>query len=385
MKKRRPWRNRTLAFWLSIESVVVTLVTVAPFAMLHILDRFHWLWASTVSVLGILAVMGLVVGITATLFSRQFNRMVSGLTRGLKAVADGDFSQYLEPEEGGPLQPAYEDFNKMSKELQSIQTLRSDFINHFSHEFKTPITAIKGFAELLREPDTTPEEREQYLQIILDESSHLADLANSTLLLTRLESQQFIAEKRPYPLDEQIKRCAILLSPSWEKKQISFTASLEPAEFVGNEELMRHVWINLLDNAVKYTPEGGEITVTLQVRPEELEISVADTGIGMPEEVRSHVFDKYYQGSRSSGSGCSATRFLRNSDRIIEKNSAILRSISELAQMHRRPPKKPGAAHAKERAFLALGGAVLPPLLRRLSPRGSSYSPSPSSAATAVA
>lgn len=147
------------------------------------------------------------------------------------------------------------------------------------------------------------EEREQYLQIILDESSHLADLANSTLLLTRLESQQFIAEKRPYPLDEQIKRCAILLSPSWEKKQISFTASLEPAEFVGNEELMRHVWINLLDNAVKYTPEGGEITVTLQVRPEELEISVADTGIGMPEEVRSHVFDKYYQGSRSSGSG----------------------------------------------------------------------------------
>lgn len=170
MKKRRPWRNRTLAFWLSIESVVVTLVTVAPFAMLHILDRFHWLRASTVSVLGILAVMGLVVGITATLFSRQFNRMVSGLTRGLKAVADGDFSQYLEPEEGGPLQPAYEDFNKMSKELQSIQTLRSDFINHFSHEFKTPITAIKGFAELLREPDTTPEEREQYLQIILDES-----------------------------------------------------------------------------------------------------------------------------------------------------------------------------------------------------------------------
>ena len=126
MKKRRPWRNRTLAFWLSIESVVVTLVTVAPFAMLHILDRFHWLRASTVSVLGILAVMGLVVGITATLFSRQFNRMVSGLTRGLKAVADGGFSQYLEPEEGGPLQPAYEDFNKMSKELQSIQTLRSE-------------------------------------------------------------------------------------------------------------------------------------------------------------------------------------------------------------------------------------------------------------------
>lgn len=317
MKKRRPWRNRTLAFWLSIESVVVTLVTVAPFAMLHILDRFHWLRASTVSVLGILAVMGLVVGITATLFSRQFNRMVSGLTRGLKAVADGDFSQYLEPEEGGPLQPAYEDFNKMSKELQSIQTLRSDFINHFSHEFKTPITAIKGFTELLREPDTTPEEREQYLQIILDESSHLADLANSTLLLTRLESQQFIAEKRPYPLDEQIKRCAILLSPAWEKKRISFTANLEPAEYAGNEELMRHVWINLLNNAVKYTPEGGEITVALQARPEELTVSVADTGIGMSEEVRAHIFDKYYQGN-PNGSGRGLGLGLSIVQRIVE-------------------------------------------------------------------
>ena len=90
------------------------------------------------------------------------------------------------------------------------------------------------------------------------------------LLLTKLESQQCIAEKRPYSLDEQIKRCAILLSPAWEKKRISFTANLEPAEYAGNEELMRHVWINLLNNAVKYTPEGGEITVTLQARPEEL-------------------------------------------------------------------------------------------------------------------
>ena len=204
MNKRKRGHNRTLGFWLALESIVVTLAAVAPFALLHLVNRFYWLRASTVLALGMLVIMGSVVGVTATLFSRRFNRMVSGLTRGLRAVADGDFSQRLEPEEGGPLQPAYEDFNKMSKELQSIQTLRTDFINHFSHEFKTPITAIKGFAELLREPDTTPEERDQYLQIILDESSRLADLANSTLLLTKLESQQCIAEKRPYSLDEQI-------------------------------------------------------------------------------------------------------------------------------------------------------------------------------------
>ena len=296
MKKRRPWRNRTLAFWLSIESVVVTLVTVAPFAMLHILDRFHWLWASTVSVLGILAVMGLVVGITATLFSRQFNRMVSGLTRGLKAVADGDFSQYLEPEEGGPLQPAYEDFNKMAEELQGVQTLREDFINSFSHEFKTPITAVSGFAELLQEPGLTEEERSQYLQIIAEEAHRLANLANSTLLMSRLESQHSIPEKEPFPLDEQIKRCTILLSSAWEKKRIAFSADLEPVSYVGNEELMRHVWLNLLNNAINFSPEGGEVSVTLQCSPEQIQVRISDTGIGMSPEMMTHIFDQYYQG-----------------------------------------------------------------------------------------
>lgn len=317
MKPRRKKSLHGLPVWLTLESIVVTVAAVAPFALLHVINRNYWAHAPTILALGMLVIMGSVVGITATLFNRYFNRMVSRLTRGLRAVADGDFSQQLDPEKGGPLQPAYEDFNKMSKELQSIQTLRSDFINHFSHEFKTPITAIKGFAELLQEPDTTPEERDQYLQIILEESSRLADLANSTLLLTKLESQQCIAEKRPYSLDEQIKRCAILLSPAWEKKQISFTANLEPAEYDGNEELMRHVWLNLLSNAVKYTPEGGEITVTLQAGPEELIVSVADTGIGMSEEVRAHIFDKYYQGS-PNGSGRGLGLGLSIVQRIVE-------------------------------------------------------------------
>ena len=302
--RRAPCKKRKdLAGWLALESVIVTLTSASVFILLHIWGTFYWNVTpkSSTLVFWSLVIMGAIVGITSTLFSRHFNHLVSGLTGGLKSVAEGDFSRRLDPKKGGPLEAAYEDFNKMSQELQSIQTLRDDFINHFSHEFKTPITAVKGFAELLREPETTPEEREQYLQIIIDESSRLADLANNTLLLTKLESQQFIAEKRRYSLDEQIKRCAILPSPAWEKKEISFTANLEPAEYDGNEELMRHVWLNLLSNAVKYTPEGGEIAVTLQPSREELTVTVADTGIGMPPEVRAHIFDKYYQGSPNSG------------------------------------------------------------------------------------
>ena len=242
--------------------------------------------------------VALVVGTVSALFNWAFNHCVSQLTHGLKAVAEGDFSIRLDPERAGPLAGAYQDFNKMTEGLQGVQTLRSDFINNFSHEFKTPITAVKGFAELLQEGDITPEEREEYLQIILDESARLADLANSTLLLSKLESQQYLSNKTVFLLDEQIKRCAILLSPSWEQKGLVFSADLEPARCCGSEELLRHVWLNLLGNAVKYTPEGGEISVALRAGPETVLVQVSDTGIGMSEEVQGHVFEKYYQGEQ---------------------------------------------------------------------------------------
>ena len=124
----------------------------------------------------------------------------------------------------------------------------------------------------------------------------MANLANSTLLMSRLESQHSIPEKEPFPLDEQIKRCTILLSSAWEKKRIAFSADLEPVSYVGNEELMRHVWLNLLNNAIKFTPEGGEVSVTLQCSPEQIQVRISDTGIGMSPEMMTHIFDQYYQG-----------------------------------------------------------------------------------------
>lgn len=289
-----------LGIWLALGSSITTISAVVTFAFLHLVAD-HVQAGSPAKYRLLLFVVtffsiAVVVGTVSALFNRAFNRCVSQLTRGLRAVAEGDFTVRLDPWRAGPLSDAYRDFNKMAQELQGVQTLRSDFINNFSHEFKTPITAVKGFAELLLDPSTSGEEREEYLQIILDESARLADLANSTLLLSKLESQQYISNKTVFLLDEQIKRCAILLSPAWEKKEIAFSADLESARYCGNEELMRHVWLNLLGNAVKYTPEGGEVSVTLRVGPGMLRVQVSDTGIGMSEEVQAHVFDKYYQG-----------------------------------------------------------------------------------------
>ena len=295
-RKQRP--NVSLLLWLTKEFIILSILSNLVCTALYM--AVSWLLtgtplpASHSSGLGPLLFL---IGSTVILgcgLNYRFNQFLTGLAGGLRGVAEGNFSLRLDPRRAGPLAAAYEDFNKMAEELQGVQTLREDFINSFSHEFKTPITAVSGFAELLQEPGLTEEERSQYLQIIAEEAHRLANLANSTLLMSRLESQHSIPEKEPFSLDEQIKRCTILLSSAWEKKRIAFSADLEPVSYVGNEELMRHVWINLLNNAIKFTPEGGEVSVTLQCSPEQIQVRISD--IGMSPEMMSHIFDQYYQG-----------------------------------------------------------------------------------------
>ncbi|MBU5434446.1 cell wall metabolism sensor histidine kinase WalK [Pseudoflavonifractor sp. MSJ-37] len=302
----RRWHAHTLTMWIGIMSIAFATESIVLYMLIDMavrrLDR-EGIHVEHVRAFWILVPLILFVGVVSYLGNKRIHRFQTLLSDGLRSVADGDFSVRLDEDEGGPLAPAFADFNKMAEELQSVQTLRNDFINDFSHEFKTPITAVKGFTELLLEPGCSEEERQEYLQIILAESTRLADLTSSTLLLSKVESQHCISEKTDFPLDEQVKRCAILFSHAWEEKGISFTADLAPARYHGNEELMRQIWINLLSNAVKYTPQGGEISVSLTAVGDELAVSISDNGVGMSPEVQAHVFDKYYQGDPDHAGG----------------------------------------------------------------------------------
>ncbi len=221
------------------------------------------------------------------------------LAEGFDKVSHGEFGYQLEVPRRGNMKQVFIDFNKMSTELKSIQALKDEFIHDFSHEFKTPIASINGFANLLLEGGLTPEEEKQYLRIISDESARLSALAENTLMLNRLENQQFVGEVHPYRLDLQLKECIILLEHEWAAKDISINSELEPVEYEGNANLLQQVWLNLLSNAVKFTPQHGEIGVNLKADGAFVEVRVSDTGIGMSREVASHVFDKYYQGDAS--------------------------------------------------------------------------------------
>ena len=304
MKKKHSKYRKTWLLWVALEGLVATFAIMNSFLLLRYLYLSHGtaIPEASVSAAGsVLSAVYLPLLITLILttgfLEHKLSANVTNLMDGLRAVAGGDYSVRLKTDKHQLLDDLCEDFNRMTEELQSVRTLREDFVNSYSHEFKTPITAIKGFAELLSEPDLTEEERQQYLRIIQDESAHLAELTNRTLLLTKLQSQRFLPDQTTFSLDEQIRRCAILCAHSWEEKHLTFSAELESVDCTSNEELLRQVWINLLNNAIRYTPPGGEIGVELRQVGGEAVVRVWDTGMGMTPEVQSHIFEKYYQGA----------------------------------------------------------------------------------------
>ena len=221
----------------------------------------------------------------------------------LNKVAGGDYNAKIPYKRLDGFNSVYENFNKMTEELKSVKALREDFVHDFSHEFKTPIASINGFANLLLEGGVSEEERRQVLKIIADESDRLSRLAESMLALSKIENQQFLGESKKFRLDVQIKDCIILLQRQWEDKNIEISSSLSRISYTGDENLLKQVWLNLLSNAIKYTPEGGKICVSLKREGGSITASVKDTGIGIPEEAIPKIFEKYYQVSSGSGNG----------------------------------------------------------------------------------
>ncbi len=198
----------------------------------------------------------------------------------------------------------------MTQELSSIQTFRSDFINNFSHEFKTPIVSIRGFAKLLKEGDLTEEERQEYLDIIISESERLADLSTNVLNLSKYESIEIVSDVKPFRIDEQIRRTLVLLESKWEKKDLDMNVELEEIVYNGNAELLQLIWINLLDNAIKFTKNNGNIQIRLSKWNGGIRFQVQDDGTGMDQQTQAHIFDKFYQADNShktNGNGLGLT------------------------------------------------------------------------------
>ena len=249
--------------------------------------------------LGTLVIALFILVVVFAVIYRRRKRELTTLSESIEKVANGDYSAKIKYKKRDSLAHVYRDFNRMSAELENVQFLRKDFINNYSHEFKTPIASINGFASLLLEKELSREEQNTYLKIIQEESDRLSRLTSNTILLSKLSSQEIISDTERYDLGEQLRQCSIILSQQWLAKQQTFTGELPQVYYTGSRELMQHLWLNLIGNAVKYTPVGGEISVELGKYDNMAQVRITDTGVGMDPETLEHLFDPYYQGGPS--------------------------------------------------------------------------------------
>ena len=250
------------------------------------------LWPMLMVLMCILFALVLTLG-----FGGQKLRPIHKVNDAMKRVSQGDFSIRLDEREGdGEIRELMASYNHMAEELSGIEMFRTDFINNFSHEFKTPIVSIRGFARQLERDDLTDEQRREYTRIIAAESERLANMSANILLLTKLENQQIVTDKARYRLDEQIRSCILLLEKQWEEKELDLRLDLDELEYEGNEEMMSHVWVNLLGNAIKFSPLGGVLEVSCMQVQSFIVARVTDHGEGMDADTQLRVFEKFYQG-----------------------------------------------------------------------------------------
>lgn len=225
---------------------------------------------------------------------------IISISEATKEVAKGNFAVTLE--ENAPmleLQEMAHNFNIMVRELTGTEFLRNDFVENVSHEFKTPLSAIEGYVTLLQKPGLTEKKRAEYTKKILYNTKRLSSLTGNILLLSRLENQETGIKREPFCLDEQLRELILSQEESWSEKNLKLEIDLDSADYCGNKDLLAHVWQNILSNAIKFTSVGGMVRILLCSRSDAIEVSITDDGIGMSEEVKRRVFEKFYQGDKS--------------------------------------------------------------------------------------
>ena len=298
-------------------------------------DRWFELFRSPVQLL----ILSLILGtLLSTLLSRMLVRPINRLVEATKKVAQGDFSVRVHLDEGeDEIAELVGSFNDMTQELGNNEIFKKDFINSFSHEFKTPIVSIRGFARQLQREDLTEEQKKEYVDIIVRESERLANMSSNILLLTRLENQQIMPDLRKYRLDEQLREAVLLLERQWSEKELELEIDLTDLSITANEEMLSHVWINLIGNAVKFSNPGGKLGVSCRMEGTSAVVKISDSGVGMDEATQKRIFDKFYQGDVSgSASPSHATEGnglgLPLAKRIVELSGGCIRVESRPGQ-----------------------------------------------------
>ena len=269
-------------------------------------------------------------GIAVFLFMRSALRPLRKMTEAAGSIAEGDFKVRVDENRGGrELKEVSHAFNTMTQKLEGVEEGRREFVSNVSHELRTPITSIRGFAEGMADGVIPEEEHPKYLRLVADESKRLSGLVNDLLALSRLERDDAAPEMSVFDINEMLRRAIIQRMTDVEEKEIEIACEPEtdPCPVRADRDRIDQVVINLLDNAIKFTDRGGKITLSSRVRSGKAEITVRDNGIGVAEEDREKIFDRFFTADRAHTSGKGTGLGLSICRRIMEMHGQSLRLL----------------------------------------------------------
>lgn len=288
-------------FIFSSAAVVGSLLSTAlAMFIVWLLNRRFGVWLGMPYTIRVLLICILSGAAIAVGLSKIFVSPMMKLGDAMRKVAGGDFSVRLDcTSRIHDVREVYDSFNTMVKELGNTETLQTDFVSNVSHEFKTPINAIEGYASLLQDTQLTDEQKNAYIDKIIFNTRRLSDLVGNILLLSKVNNQTISPKTSTFRLDEQVRQSILALESKWENKEIEFDIDLDEIEYTGFENLLSHVWLNLIDNAVKFSPQNGQIRIRLKQLDGSVTFSIWDNGLPIPEADIDRIFNKFYQGDNS--------------------------------------------------------------------------------------
>ncbi|WP_337588923.1 HAMP domain-containing sensor histidine kinase [Gorillibacterium massiliense] len=255
------------------------------------------------SVLGFV-LFGIVVSIVSPHFQRRQNVYFKELTDALHRISQGDFQVRVDPfgrrnPDDGPFNTIVLSINKMVANLQELDGMRQEFISNVSHEIQSPLTSITGFARAMTYEELPREVQLQYLQIIDAESTRLSKLSDDLLRLASLDSAHHPFHPENFRLDKQIQLHILAFEPQWLAKEIDIEVDLPEISITADKSLLSQIWVNLIQNALKFTPKGGIITVSLAQEDDRVVVRITDTGCGMSHEEQLRIFERFYKADKS--------------------------------------------------------------------------------------
>jgi signal transduction histidine kinase len=242
----------------------------------------------------------LIIGSVTFLFvAKLLVKPVKELIQATKELAKGNYDVQVAIKRKDEIGLLASNFNHMTNKLNKLEEMRSEFVSNVSHEIQSPLTSIKGFAKVLRNKQLTEEKKEHYLSIIEAESERLSMMSERLLKLASLDSEQHPFQPTTYKLDEQIRKIILALEPHWESKKLQLVLNLPQTEIVADRLLLEQVWINLLQNAIKFSSIAGYIKVDILELDHTIHVVISDSGLGISKEDIERIFERFYQADRS--------------------------------------------------------------------------------------